>query len=153
MGSQLRAERAGSQDPDLDVFPRAGNRLQHLAGFRGQEVAHELHDILGELIHIRRQIAPHCSGRDLIGPRRPAEAEIDPPGVKGREGAELLGDQQRRVVRQHDAARPDTDRAGRDRDMRQGYRGGGAGDPRHVVVLRHPVAMITQRLHVTGEVD
>ena len=113
MRRQLRAERAGAEDPDLDILPGARHRLQPLAGLRGQEIAHQFHDILRELIHVRRQVAPHRAGRDLIGARRPAEAEVDPPGMQRRQRAELLGDDQRRVVRQHDAAGADTDRAGR----------------------------------------
>ena len=40
-----------------------------------------------------------------------------------------------------------------DRHMRQRHRRRRAGDPRHVVVLRHPEAPVAQRLRMTGEVD
>ena len=68
------------------------------------------------------------------------------------QGAELLGDQQRGVVRQHDAAGAEADAACAMGDMGQGDGGGGAGDPWHVVVLGHPVARIAQRLGMAGEV-
>ena len=47
---------------------------------------------------------------------------------------------------------PMPDAAGAGRDMRQRHRGGGAGDAGHVVVLRHPVAPVAQRLRMAREV-
>ncbi len=48
----------------------------------------------------------------LVGAGRAAEAEIDAAGIQRVERAELLGDHQRRVVGQHDAARADPDGPG-----------------------------------------
>ena len=42
-------------------------------------------------------------------PGRAAEAEVDAPGMHGLERAELLGDHERRVVREHDPAGPEAD--------------------------------------------
>ena len=44
-----------------------------------------------------------------VGARGAAEAEVDAIGVQRGQGAELLGDNQRRMVGQHHAARADTD--------------------------------------------
>ena len=37
-------------------------------------------------------------------------------------------------------------------DMRDHDRGGGGGDAGHAVMLRHPVAVITERFGVRGEI-
>ena len=42
-------------------------------------------------------------------PGRSSEAEVDPARVHGLESPELLGDHERRVVREHDPARPEAD--------------------------------------------
>ena len=53
---------------------------------------------------------PAQGGRGhLVGAGRPADAEVDAPGMERLEHAELLGDDERRVVGQHDAARADAD--------------------------------------------
>ena len=69
------------------------------------------------------------------------------------EHPELLRDHERLVVREHHAARADADRRGRAREVRDQHGGRGAGDARHVVVLRDPVAQVAEPLHVAGEVD
>ena len=51
------------------------------------------------------------------------------PGKQRLERAELLGDHERRVVRQHDPAGADADRLGAAGDVGDHDRGRGAGDP------------------------
>jgi hypothetical protein len=48
----------------------------------------------------------------LVGTGCAAEAQIDAAGIERGQRAELLGDHQRRMVRQHDAAGADADRLG-----------------------------------------
>jgi hypothetical protein len=81
------------------------------------------------------------------------QAEIDAARIERFEGAELLGDDQRRVVGQHDAAGAHPDGAGAAGDMPDDHRGGGAGHADHVVVLGHPVAPVAPGFGVTGEVE
>ncbi len=45
-------------------------------------------------------------------PGAAAEAELDTPGMEGGERSELLGDGQRRMVGEHDAARAEEDPVG-----------------------------------------
>ena len=92
-------------------------------------------------------------GGDLIGARRPADAEIDAPRVQGLQGAELLGNDQRRMVGQHHAASAHADARGAARDVANDHSGGGTGDAAHVVVLRHPVAHIAPTFGVPGQVE
>ena len=75
-----------------------------------------------------------------FGPRsgRPAEAEVDPPGKQRIERPELFGDLERRMVGQHDSARPDPDGRGGIADMRQHDCSRPAGNPGHGMVLGHP---------------
>jgi hypothetical protein len=69
------------------------------------------------------------------------------------ERPELLGDHERRVVRQHDPSRPDPDRLGRVREVRDHDRRRRAGYPAQVVMLRDPVALVAESLGVPHEVD
>ena len=74
------------------------------------EVALQLEHVIGEPIR-RVGVAPHRPHRVLVAARRPAEPEVDAPRVQRRERAELLGDRERRVVRQHHATGTEPDRA------------------------------------------
>src|SRR5690606_30623531 len=67
------------------------------------------------------------------------------------QGAELLGDHERRVIRQHDAAGTNTDRIRARGNVPDDDRGRGARDARNVVVLGHPEAAIAPVLCVPGE--
>ena len=69
------------------------------------------------------------------------------------ERAELLRDHERRMIREHDPARPDADRAGAGGDVRDHDGCRGARDPRRVVVLREPEALVAPALGVLREVE
>ena len=150
---KLRTIGARTQNPDRHLQPGAGNRLHRLAWFGRLEIAHQFHDILRKIIAGAVQRPPHRPRGDLIGTRRATQPQIDPARMQRRERAELLGDQQRSVIRQHDAAGADADAARAGRDMRQRDRGRGTGDARQVVMLGHPVAAIAQRLDMAREVE
>ena len=75
------------------------------------------------------------------------------PGWSVGEGAELLGDHQRRVVRQHDAAGAEADRLGVGGDVGDQDRGRRAGDRADVVVLGVPDALVAEALGRPGELD
>ena len=110
-------------------------------------------DVLRKAVDAGVEVAPQrpCGGH--VGARRTAEPEVDAAGMQGGERPELLGDHQRRVVGQHDAARADADRRGSRRDMGDDHRGRRAGDARHVVMLGEPVALVAEALGVAGEVE
>ncbi len=94
-------------------------------------------------------------GGPLLQPSeaRPAESEIDPPGMDGVEDAELLDDGERRVVSHQDRARTDPQRAGRVGDQRDQQGGRGAGDARIEMVLGEPVALVPGGLGSLRELD
>jgi hypothetical protein len=150
---QLCAIGAGSQDPDRHLEPRAGNRLHRLAWFGRLEVAHQFDDIPGKLVSAAVQVSAHGPGGDLVRAGRAAQTQLDPPGMQGGKGTELFCDQQRGVVRQHDAAGADPDIVRAGRDMGERHRGRRAGNSRQVVVLGHPVALVTERLDMPREVE
>lgn len=77
--------------------------------------------------------------------RGAAEAKVDATGIQGFQGAELLGDLQWCVVRQHDAAGADTNALSAARQIPHDDRSGRAGDAGHVVVLCDPVALVAKR--------
>ena len=69
------------------------------------------------------------------------------------ERAELLGNQQRRVVRQHDAARTYSDAVGTRSDVGERDRGRRARDARQVVMLGHPIAPVPKGLDMLRKVE
>ena len=81
----------------------------------------------------------HIRGH-LIGAGRAPDAEIDAAGKQRLEHLEPFGHHQRRMVRQHDAARADADALGRGGDLADHDLGRRACDRGQVVMLRHPVA-------------
>ncbi len=83
-------------------------------------------------------------GGDLIGARRAAEPEIDAPGKQRLQHLEALGDHQRRMVRQHHAARADAHMRRYRRDLPDHDFGRGTGDVRQIVVLGDPIALVAE---------
>src|SRR5690606_37232135 len=121
------------------------HRANGLAGLGWLEVELELLHGAREVVG-RGVVAAEGPGRDHVGARGPAEAEIDTAGVQRGQRAELLGNDERRVVGQHDAARPDANRRGAGRHVGDDDGRGGTGDARHVVVLGQPEAAVAERL-------
>ena len=85
-----------------------------------------------------RAAVPQSPVGDRVAARSATDAEVDPAGMRRLEQRELLGDDQRSVVRQHHSAGADPDPAGGGRDHGDQHRRIGRGDGRHVVVLGHP---------------
>ena len=69
------------------------------------------------------------------------------------ERAEHLGNLQRAVVRKHHAAAAHADLLGGLRHRRDQDLGRGAGERRRGVMLREPVALVSEALGVTTEID
>ena len=93
IGRELRAEGARAEDPDRHLQPGARHRLYLLTRLGRLEIAHQLDDVLREPVGITQQGSAHRPGGDLVGTRRAAEAQLDPPRMQRRQGAELFGDQ------------------------------------------------------------
>ena len=136
---QLGAERRGAEDVQRHVGALAGVGVdagdQALAGEVALQLEHVLREALG-----RRRIPAQRLQRPLVGAGGATQAQVDAAGVQLGQGAELLGDHQRRVVGQHDAAGAEADRVGVRGHVRDEYGRGGGGDGGHVVVLRVPDA-------------
>src|SRR4051812_14298589 len=113
---ELRAIGAGPQDPERYVETLAWDGMHLLTRLR-PEIAHQLDDVLRKLIDITIQSPADRPHRHLVRPRRAAETEFDAARMQRRQRPELLGNQQRRVVRQHDAAGADADAVGAGGDM------------------------------------
>ena len=101
-----RGSRAGRCDPAPGVARTA------CPGCGLGEKALELQDVVRERLCAHRVAAERAHG-ELVGARRPAEAEIDPSRMECLERPELLGDHERRMVREHDPAGADPDGRGR----------------------------------------
>src|SRR4051812_4690050 len=85
--------------------PRGCRRRGGLREIAG-EVAVQVEKLLGEVFDAERaRPVLEGAGRLRIAARRAADAKVDAAGVEGFEHAELLGDLERAVVAEHDAAR------------------------------------------------
>ena len=107
------------------------------------------HSILWKLLR-PQPFSPQRSAGHGVRPWRPAQSQIDTPGVQVFERPELLGDYQRWVVWQHDTARANPDRVGFLGNMAYQHRGRRAADTFHIVVFRQPEAAKPQRLSMAG---
>src|SRR5690606_32616512 len=103
-------------------------------------------------VRIAGKIAPQRPRGDGIRTRRAAEAEVDAARIERGKRAELLGDDERRMVRQHDAAGADTDRFRAFRDISEGDRGRGARNTGHSVMFGEPEAGEAEIFGMTGKV-
>src|ERR1700734_3196880 len=70
------------------------------------------------------RVAPHCGHRVLIRSGGPSQAEVDSARVHRLECAKLLGDRERRVIRQHYPTGPETDLPGLGADVGDQHAGG-----------------------------
>ena len=94
----------------------------------------------------------HVRGH-LIGAGCAPEAEIDAARKQRLENFEPFRHHQRRMVRQHDAARTDADAPGRGGDLADHDLGRRACDRGQVVMLRHPVAVIAEPIGKAREIN
>ena len=150
-GRQHRAEMARSEDIERHFRSGRRDRLDALIRSGRRQECLQFHDVLRKGVGGLRR-TPQGVQRELIGARRAAEPEIDPAGKKPRQCSELLGDDVGRMVRKHDASRADPNGLRSFGDMGKHDRCRGAGDARHIVMLRHPDALIAPCLGVSGKV-
>ncbi len=131
----------------------AGNGANSLAGRGISKIRLELFDVFWEGISscgcVTAQ-SPHCG---LVRAGRAAEAEINAARVERGERSELLCDDKRRMVGQHDAAGADTDGFCTASDVADNDRRGSAGDAGHVVVLSEPETVVAQSLRVLRQIE
>ncbi len=145
---------AGGQQPDGRQLHVVRNDADRPEGMVLREAApgerQQLGDLSGELLRVER---PHRLRGGRVAARGAAQSQIDPPGVQGLESMEGLGDPQRRVVGEHDAAGADADaRCGRCHVLDQDL-GGRAGDAGEAVMLGQPVARVAEPVREAGQVD
>jgi hypothetical protein len=115
--------------------------------------AGQLGELLGEVVGAFVQpvgTAQGCRGC-AIRAGGAAEAQVDTVRGECLQRAELFRDDERRVVREHDAARAEADAVRVGREVGQDHGGRGGGDARHRVVLGDPVAVEAARLGELGD--
>ncbi len=116
-GGELRAVSARSEQPDRRQRHVLGHRAYRAERMAFGEAAvleqHQLLEALQEVVVAASVLAsPQRVGGDGIGAGRAPEPQIDAPGKQRLQDLEALGDHERRVVRQHHAARADTQMRG-----------------------------------------
>src|SRR3954447_8313720 len=112
----------------------------------------KLADVLWKII-TRRRVAPEGLRRCLVRTRRATECEIDAARVERLQRAELLGDDERRMVREHDAARSDPNRLRSGTDVRDDHGRCRARDAPDRMVLGDPEAAVAPGFRVPGKVE
>ena len=142
---QIGAAKAGAQNPDRDIGALARNGAHFLARRGRLEKVQQLFHVTGKFRHVVRLAPQRLQGLRIAGDAA-AQPQIDAARIQRRQGAELLGHHQRRMIGQHDAAGADADGAGMGGDMGHQHRGGGAGHRWRVVMLHQPVAVKAQPL-------
>nr|BFF25109.1 hypothetical protein GCM10025732_30740 [Glycomyces mayteni] len=142
--------RAHREDEGVGAQPFTGPGVHARVGvLLAGEVAEEFGQELVEVVGLVQVVAERGSyGRDEA--EGASEAHVDAVFEERGEDAELLGDHQRAVVGQHDAAGADPDPRGRCGDGRRQDGGRRTGDAGHAVVLGHPVAVKAQFLGLLG---
>ena len=133
--------------------PAPGTARTGWPGSGGAEVREQLDDVLRGS---SRRCRPGCGAARGWSPDRSrarARARDRSARVERVERPELLGDDQRRVVGEHDPPGPDADRRRPGRDVRDRDRGRRAGHAGHVVVLGQPEALVPPALGVPGQID
>ena len=93
-----------SENPNRYVQSSARNRLNHLPWFGSLKVTYELNNVVWEVVPAAMQGPAHRLRGDLIGTGGVAKPQVNAAGMQCGQRAELLGDQPRRMVRQHDPA-------------------------------------------------
>src|SRR5258708_30299906 len=83
--------------------------------------------------------------------RRATQSEVDPVRVKRCQSAELLGDHDRWMIRQHNASGPDADDRRFAGDVTNEHRRGGACGAPYAMMLGEPEAFEAQRLNMAGQ--
>src|SRR4029453_13668399 len=82
-----------------------------------------------------------------------SEPEIDAAGKQRFERAELLGDHEWRMIRQHDAAGANPNCFRSTSNVRHDNAGRGAGNTGHVVVFSYPLALVIPSFSMLREVE
>ena len=144
---------ARSEQPQRrDIRRRRRRRDRVLAPARepqrravGRQQRQDVGDVVGEPVDVGGRSRDAQQLRDhRVAAGRPPDAEVDAARRERLERRELLGHDERGVVRQHDAARADADALGLRRDRRDQHGRRRRGDGRHVVVLGEPVARVAE---------
>ncbi|MNY30408.1 hypothetical protein D3C86_1645160 [compost metagenome] len=153
-GGQLRAEQARAEQPQRHLQARAGHRAQALARAHLIEIGLQFFYILREGVGaVVAQLAAQRARGGLVGAGRAAQPEVDAARIQRGQRAELLGNHQRRVVRQHHAARADADGGRAIRHVADQHGRGGAGNAGHVVMFGQPEAAIAKAFGVLRQVQ
>ncbi len=108
--------------------------------------------VLRKAVRSRNDVAAKSASGGLVSTWSTAEPEIDTVWIERGKRPELFGDNQRRMIRQHDAVGADADGLGASSDVANDRRGC-AGDARHVVMFRHPKPFVTPDFRVLREIE
>jgi hypothetical protein len=146
------AEGRGAEQPDLGEVSATGHRSRVGDGAVSiDQVLDQFDDVLGKVLGAQVGAAPEGPCRGGIGARGTPEAEIDPSGVEGLEGGELLGHHHGGVVRQHDPTGSHPKRGGGIGQVPDQHRRSGTGHGRHPMVFGDPHPVVAEGFDDAGQ--
>ncbi len=118
------------------------------------QIGEQVLDLARELLDTERaRPMRQSAGGDVVASGRAADPEIDPPRIEGFEHTELLGDFERAVMREHDAAGADAHGRGRGREPPGQNLGGGAGKSFRGMMFGDPITVIAPALASARELN
>src|SRR5689334_17335643 len=104
-----------------------------------------------KLLGACREVTSQCTSGVWVRAGCATEAEVDTIRKQRGQRAELFRDHERRVIREHDAARSDANSSRAARYVCNDYGRGSTRDTGHAVMLGEPEAFVPELLGVLGE--
>ena len=148
---QLGAEGGRAEQPHLGEVAPPGHRCRVGDGPVGvDQVVDQLDHVLGEGVRTGSPVRRRARAVTWSVPGARPEPQVDAARVEGLEGGELLGDDQRGVVGQHDPAGPHPEGGGGVGQVTDEHGRGRTGHRGHPVVLGHPHPPVAQLLDDAG---
>ena len=109
--------------------------------------------IAREVFNIAAQRAAQGMGCHLVSTWRASQAKVNAAGIKAGQSAKLFGDDQGRVIGQHDTTGANSNSAGAASNITNHHCRGGAGDATHVVVFRYPITLGAQTFSLPSQIQ
>lgn len=150
---KLRAEEARTEQPYRHTQARSRNSANFLVSCCWLEIGLQFFNVLRKIVRGRGHVSAQSVRGEYVSARGAAEAKIDAIGIQRGECSELLDDDERSMIWQHDAAGADANGFRAASDIANHDRRGGAGDAGHTVMLRQPEAVVPPGFGVLREVE
>ena len=149
---ELGAIKARAKHPDRHMGALTGDCTDSRIVERIVKIRQQFHNILREII-IGFHMPPKCMSGCAVGTGGATKPQIDTPGIECCKGSKLLGNHQRCMIGQHNAARTYPNGLRVRSDVAYDHRRCRTGDTGHVVMFCQPIAVISVFLGMACKVE